>query len=158
MGTSSSSSFRLRPWPTLSFAALIIMILGGNALVVSQFHTIRGETDRLKGANQQLIAVLRLQANLLSFHRRLDDLARSMDVRRLETDAESLRRALQEQTQQTRTAIASLPSGPVVDPSFLPTLDTIDVTLPAELEAITELAKAGDWGAIRSRLATELQP
>lgn len=158
MWAAGTSPFNLGPRLTLIFAALIALILGGNALVVLQFHTARNETDRLTGANQQLIAVLRLQANLLSLHRRLDDLARSMDVRRLVTEAESLRRALHEQTQQTRTAIAHLPSQTVVDPSFLPTLDTIDVTLPSEIDAILELAKSGDWGAIQPRVGNELNP
>ena len=158
MGTAGTSSFNLGPRLTLTFATLIVLILGGNALVVSQFQMTRNETDRLTGANQQLIAVLRLQANVLSFHRRLDELARSMDVSRLVTGAESLRGTLREQTQQTRTEIASLPSGTIVNPLFLPTLDTIDVALPGEIDAIVELAKSGDWGAIQPRVANELSP
>lgn len=158
MGTSGTGPFNLGPRLTLTFAALIVLILGGNAFVVSQFRITRNETDRLTGANQQLIAVLQLQANLLSLHRQLDDLARSMDVRRLVTEAKSLRGTLREQTQQARTAIANLPSGTVVDPSFLPTLDSIDVTLPAEIEAIVELGKSGDWAGIRPRVDDELNP
>jgi hypothetical protein len=88
----------------------------------------------------------------------LDDLARSTDLSRLVTEGEALRGTVREQTQQTRTAIANLPSETVVDPSFLATLDTIDVTLPAEIEAIVELAKAGDWGAIQGRMNNELNP
>jgi len=158
MRTAGTNYFNFGLRSTLTFATLIVLILGGNALVVWQFHITRTQTDRLTGANQQLIEVLRLQASLLSFHRRLDDLALSMDVSRLVTEAESLRRALHEQTQQTRTAIANLPSGTVVDPSFLPTLDAIDVTLPSELEAIIELAKSGDWAVIHPRLGNELNP
>jgi signal transduction histidine kinase len=158
MGRAGTRAFNLGPRLTLTFVSLIVLILGGNALVISQFETIRNETDRLTGANQQLIAVLRLQANVLSFHRRLDDLARSMDVNRLVTGAESLRVTLREQTQQTRTAIAKLPSGTFVNPLFLPTLDTIDVALPGEIDAIVELAKSGDWGAIQARVADELSP
>lgn len=158
MGTAGTSSFNLGPRLTLTFAALILLILCGNAFVVSQFRITRNETDHLTGANQQLIAVLQLQANLLSFHRRLDDLARSMDLPRLVTETESLRGTLREQTQQARVAIANLPSGTVVDPSFLPTLDTIDVTLPAEIEAIVGLARSGDWARIRPRVDDELDP
>ena len=157
-GANSTHYFNLGPRLTFTFATLIVLILAGNALVVWQFHLTRNQTDRLTGANQQLIEVLRLQASLLSFHRRLDDLALSMDVRRLDTEAESLRRALHEQTQQTRTAIATLRSGTIVDPSFLPTLDTIDVTLPSELEAILGLAKSGNWAVIHPRLGNELSP
>jgi signal transduction histidine kinase len=158
MRTAVTSYFKLDLRLRLTFATLIALILGGNALVVWQFHIIRNQTDRLTGANQQLIEILRLQASLLSFHRRLDDLALSMDVRRLDTEAESLRRALHQQIQQTRTAIANLPAGTVVDPSFLPTLDAIDVTLPSELEAILGLAKSGNWAVIHPRLGNELNP
>jgi len=158
MRTTGNGSLSLGPRLTLTFFTLVVLILGGNALVVWQFHITRNQTDRLTGANQELIEVLRLQATLLSFHRRLDDLALSMDVRRLVTEAESLRGSLHEQTQQTRTAIANLPSGTVVDPSFLPTLDAIDVTLPSELDAILALAKSGDWAVIHPRLGNELNP
>jgi signal transduction histidine kinase len=158
MGTVGTSSFSLGPRLTLTFVTLIVLILGGNAIIVSQFYVTRNEIDRLTGANQQLIAVLQLQAKLLSFHRRLDDLARSMDMRRLVTETVSLRGDLRAQTQQTRTAIANLPSETVVDPSLLPTLDSIDVILPSEIEAILELAKSGDWGAIQPRVDNELNP
>jgi signal transduction histidine kinase len=36
--------------------------------------------------------------------------------------------------------------------------DTIQITLPAQLDAINELAKLGDWGTVRRRLSTELKP
>jgi signal transduction histidine kinase len=158
MGTAGGGSFNLGPRLTFIFATLIALILGGNSLVVSQFRITHDETERLTGANQQLIAVLRLQDNLLSYHRRLDDLARSMDVRRLVVEAESLRGSLKAQSRETRAAIANLPSETAVDPAFLPTLDTIDVTLPAEIEAIVELAESGDWAGIPPRVDAELNP
>jgi signal transduction histidine kinase len=153
-----TGNFNLGLRLTLTFSALVALILGGNALVVWQFHIIRNQTDRLTGANQQLIEILRLQSALLSFHRQLDDLALSMDERRLVTEAESLRQTLHEQTQQTRTALANLPPASAVDPSFLPTLDAIDVTLPSELKAILELGKSGNWAVIHPRLSNELNP
>jgi signal transduction histidine kinase len=154
----SSDYFNIGPRLTLAFALLIALILAGNALVIWQFRMARIQTDRLTGANQQLIAVLQFQTSLLSFHQRLDDLARSGDVQRLTTEAEPLRRVLQEQALQTRTAVANLPSGTEVDPAFLPTLETIEVALPAQLEAINDLAKSGDWGTVRRRLDNELKP
>src|SRR5262249_31595987 len=98
--------------------------------------------DRLIGANQQLIAVLQFQVSLLSFHQRLDDLARSGDARHLATEAEQLRRVFDEQARQTRTTVANQPPGTQIDPAFLPTLETIEVSLPAQLAAINNLAKA----------------
>ena len=154
----SSDYFNIGPRLTLAFALLIALILAGNALVIWQFHMARIQTDRLIGANQQLIAVLQLQVGLLSFHQRLDDLARSGDALRLTTEAESLRRVLYERAQQTRTAVANLPPGTQVDPAFLPTLESIEVTLPAQLDAINDLAKSGDWGTVQRRLGNELKP
>src|SRR5215510_11652990 len=153
----SSDYFDVGPRLTLAFVLLIALILAGNALVIWQFHIARIQTDRLTGANQQLIAVLQLQVGLLAFHQQLDDLAGSGDANHLASEAEPLRRVLEKQTHQTRAAIANLPPGTQVDPAFLPTLETIEVALPAQLEAINELAKAGDWGTVRRRLDKELK-
>ena len=158
MATGGRSSFNFGFRLTFTFAALIVLILGGNALVVFQFYSARHITERLNGNNQQLIAVLQYQANLLSLHRRLDDLARSVDLSHLVAEAGPLRESLREQTQQTRTAIANLPPGTAVDPTFLPTLDTIDVTLSSEIEALLELAKSGDRGALPPRVSKEFDP
>src|SRR5215510_7178009 len=141
----SSDYFNIGPRLTLAFALLIALILAGNAFVIWQFHLARIQTDRLTGANQQLIAVLQLKVGLLSFHQRLDDLVRSGDAHNLTTEAEPLRRVLEKQAKQTRTAIAILSPGTQVYPAFLPTLETIVFALPSQLEAINELAKSGDW-------------
>src|SRR5215469_16208618 len=154
----SSDYFNIGPRLTLAFALLIALILAGNGLVIWQFHVARIQTDRLTGANQQLIAVLQFQVGLLSFHQRLDDLARSHDAHNLTTEAERLRQALEEQAQQTRTALANLPPGTQVDPAFWPTLETIEVALPAQLEAVNNLARLGDWGPVQHRLDNELKP
>jgi signal transduction histidine kinase len=153
----SSDYFDIGPRLTLAFALLIGLILAGNALVIWQFRMARIQTDRLTGANQQLIAVLQLQARLLLFHQQLEDLARSGDAYHLTTEAPQLRRVFEEQAQQTRTDVANLPPGTRVDPAFLPTLETIEVALPAQLQAINDLANAGDWGTVQGRLDNELK-
>ncbi len=154
----SSDYFNIGPPLTLIFALLIALILAGNAFVIWQFHMARIQTDRLTSANQQLIAVLQLQVGLLSFHQGLDDLARSGDAHHLTTEAEPLRRVFEKQVQQTRMAVANLPPGTLANPAFVPTLETIEVALPAQLEAINDLAKSGDWSAVQRRLDNELKP
>jgi signal transduction histidine kinase len=154
----SSDYFGIGPRLTFAFALLVALILAGNALVIWEFHMARIQTDRLIGANQQLIAVLQLQVDLLSFHERLDNLARSGDAHHMATEAEPLRQAIEQQAQQTRTAIANLPSGTQVDPAFMPTLEAIEVALPSQLEAINDLAKSGEWGIVQRRLDNELKP
>jgi signal transduction histidine kinase len=158
MKTPDTNYFSIGPRLNLTFAVLIALILGGNGLLIWQFHIASRQADRLTGVSQQLIAVLRLQESLLSFHQRLDELAQFRDAHRLVTEAESLRGTLLEQTQRTRISLSYLPSEVPVDPAFLPTLEAIEITLPSQLEAITALATTGDWGAVRLRLANEMKP
>jgi signal transduction histidine kinase len=143
---------------TLTFAVLIALILGGNGLLIWEFHIASLQTDRLTGVSQQLIAVLRLQESLRSFHDRLDELAQFKDAYRLVAEATPLRITLLEQTRRTRTALTYLPSEVPVDSTFLATLEAIEITLPSQLEAITALAISDDWGAVRLRLANEMKP
>ena len=158
MKSASVHYFNIGPRLTLTFALLIALILGGNGLLVWQFHIARLQTDRLTGVNQQVITVLRLQKSLLSFHQRLDELAESRDTRLLVTEAEPLRRTLLEETERTRSTVTHLPSETPVDPAFLPTLEAIEITLPSQLEAINTLASSGDWEAVRLRVDNELRP
>ena len=143
---------------TLTFAVLIALILGGNGLLIWEFHIASLQTDRLTAVSQQLIAVLRLQESLRSFHERLDELAQFKDAHRLVAEATPLRITFLEQTRRTRTALTYLPSEIPVDPTFLATLEAIEITLPSQLEAITALATSDDWGAVRLRLANEMKP
>lgn len=153
-----SDYFKIGPRLTLAFVLLISLILAGNALVIWQFNAARIHTDRLISANQQLIAALELQAGLLLFHQHVDDLARSGDALQLTNESVSLRRAFREQVQQARSAATREPHGIDTDPALLPTLDTIEVALPSQLGAISDLAKSGDWESVQQRLDNELKP
>jgi signal transduction histidine kinase len=152
-----SDYFRIGPWLTLAFALLIALILAGNSIVIWQFHLARVETDRLTNANGQLNAILQLQVSLLAFHQRLDGLARSGNAQYLTAEVDPLRRAFLEQINQARE-VAARPSTVSADPNLLPTLDTIEVALPGQLDAISGLAMAGDWESVQRRLDKELNP
>jgi hypothetical protein len=129
MTSQNGNYFNIGRGLALILALLVVLILGGNGLVVYQFKQAQLQTDRLTSVSQQLIAVLRLQESLRSFHQRLNELAQSEDAHHLVTEAEPLRADLQRQTQQTRSTLAYLPPEFRVDPAFLTALDTIEVTL-----------------------------
>lgn len=150
--------FNSGPRLTITFAVLIALILGGNGLLIWQFHIARLQTDRLTGVNQQLVLVLRLQESLLSFHHRLDQLALSKDAHRLVTEGEMLRTTLLEQTERIKIDVTHLPSETRVNPDFLPTLEAIEITLGSQVKAITTLGTSEDWEAVRLRLSNELEP
>jgi len=142
---------------TLMLALFIALILGGNGLIIVQFASARLRTDRLTAVSQQLIAVLRLQESLLSFHQQLNELVQSRDRSHFATAADPLRSALLDQTRETRRTLAYLPADIRVDPAFLTALDTIEVTLPAQLRDITMLAGTGDWDMVSLRIDNELK-
>ena len=158
MRSSEASYFYIGRRLMLIFAVLIALILGGNGLVVWQFYIARSRTSRLRGANQQMILVLQLQVSLLSFHQRLEDLARSRDAQRMVAEAEPLLSSLDAQAQRTRAALMSLPSETHVDPAFWPTLETMESGNKEQIRAITDLAKSGDWAVAQLRLGTALKP
>jgi signal transduction histidine kinase len=157
MTSPKGNSFNMGRGLALIMALLVALILGGNGLVIYQFKRAQLQTDRLTGVSQQLIAVLRLQETLRTFHQQLNELAQSKDAHRLITEAEPLRAALQKQTQQTRSTLAYLPPEFRVDPAFQTALDTIEVTLPFQLDDIAAMAEAGDWEVVRLRLDDELK-
>jgi signal transduction histidine kinase len=158
MNSIDARHFDLGPRLTLTFALLVILILGGNGLLVWQFYIARLQEDRLACVSRQMTSVLRLQGTLLSFHQRLGELAESRNAYVLRTESDSLQGTLLEQIQQTRGALTLMPSGTHVDPLFLPTLDAIEISLPAQLGTITALASSGDWSAVQFRVDDRLKP
>jgi len=146
------------PRLTIIFVLLVILILGGNALLVWQFHAAGLQTERLTSVSQQSIAIMQLQECLLLFHHQMEELARSRDADRLVSEAAQLRKTLLEQTQRTRRSVVRSSLQSPIDPSFIPILDGIETTLPSQLDAIVSLAKTGDWGAVHVRLGNELKP
>lgn len=143
---------------TLAFILLIALIAVGNGLVIWQFQAARLQTNRLTSAQQQLSAAFQLQVNLLSFHQTLRDLSASTDARRLSAETAALRTTLSDQGLRIRTALGSLPANTPVDPALLPLMESIQATLPAQLEAINALTLSEDWTTIRRRLRDELPP
>src|SRR6266481_1133757 len=138
------------------FVVIIFSMLAADAVVLWQFHLVRAQAERLNGIDQKLIAVLRLHTSLTTFHDRLEDLADSQDIGGLVTEGERLRTAVLEDSRRAMSAFSLAPSDFQRDPTILPILHAVQSALPAQLEAITTLAKAGDWQAVRQRLANQV--
>jgi two-component system, LuxR family, sensor kinase FixL len=140
------------------FVFIILSMLGGDAVVLWQFHLARAQAERLNRADQRLVAVLRVHASLLAFHDRLEQLGESEDAGRVAKEAEPLRSAVLEATERAVVALKLFPPDIQRDPTILPTLQVIQVTLPSQLDAITSLAGLGDAKAVRARLANQIHP
>jgi transcriptional regulator with PAS, ATPase and Fis domain/HAMP domain-containing protein len=148
----------IRPRLTLCFVLIILAMLLGNAVLLWQFHQARVQAQRLSGVDQELIVVLQAHTNLMSFYQSVDELAHAENTTELVAEAEPLRTALLEDSQSYRIALNRLPPEVKLDPTLVPTLEAIQDALPAELAAITDLAKSKDWQAVRLRLANQVRP
>lgn len=143
---------------TLCFVMIVLLMASGSVLLLWQFHQVRVRMDRLNGVDQELIAVLRFQNNLRSFHEQLKELTLSRDTQRVLTESKSLRKTLLEEEERTQAAFAGLPAGVTADPKVLATLEAVQSSLPSHAEAINALAASGDWVAVHDRLTNEVQP
>jgi PAS domain S-box-containing protein len=137
---------------------LILLMLGSDAVVLWQFHVIRGQAERLSGQEQKLVSVLRVHTSLLAFHDRLETLADAEDASQLAAEAGQLHAAVLEEAQRARLALTLLPSDLQRDPTILPTLEVIQSALQSQPEAIINLASSGDWRAVHLRLANQIHP
>lgn len=143
---------------TLTFILLVSFILGGNGLLIWQFHIVREQTDRLMLVSGQMMAILRLQYVLISFHQNLDELVSQRDAYALTRRSEHLREELLQRLEQTRVALSLSPADHQLAVRFLPVLDSVEIGFPHQLEAIESLAAAGDWGAVNHRVVDQLKP
>ena len=159
-GENSLHFLRLNIGPRLilCFVIILLALFVGDAVVLWQFHLVRAQAERLNGIDQKLVVVVRVHSSLLAFQDKLEELTDSEDAARLGTEAGPLRTTVLAEAQQAKTVLSSLPSDLQRDPTVLPTLEAIQSALPVQLDAITALAKLGDWPAVRQRVANEIRP
>src|SRR6202158_2560047 len=143
---------------TLCFILVIVLMLVGDGVLLWQLHLIRAQVERLNGVDEELIEVLRVHTGLLSVYERLSISARSEDSARLQKDSETLRTGLLDEVQRPQAAFNRWPPEVKVDPTVLPTLESIERTLPSQLGAIRALAASEEWEAVRYRLERQVQP
>jgi PAS domain S-box-containing protein len=143
---------------TLCFGLIVLAMLLGNGVLLWQLHRAQDEAERLHGVDQELIILLQAHTNLMSFYDRVDELAHSENSAELVAEAEPLRKALIEDSRRSREALSRLPSEVQLDPTVPSALQAIQDALPAELDAIANLAKLNDWQAVRLRLANQVRP
>jgi PAS domain S-box-containing protein len=156
--TLHAARLNIGPRLMLCFVFITLSMLGGDAVVLWQFHLVRAQAERMNNIDQKLVVLLRVHTSLLTFHDKLEALAQSEDAGRLVTEAGPLRTADLEDTQRAMAALSLLPSELQRDPAIMPTLLTIQRALPPQLKAIATLATSGDWRAVRLRLANQVHP
>jgi PAS domain S-box-containing protein len=142
----------------LGFVFIVLSMLAADAVILWQFHVIRTHAERLNDVDQKLVAVLRVHTSMSAFHDRLDSLADVEDANRLLIEAGPLRTAVLEDIRRAINALNLRPFDLPRDPTILPILHVVQNALPSQLDAITTLARSGDWRAVHLRLENQVRP
>jgi PAS domain S-box-containing protein len=142
---------------TLCFVIIALLMLVGDAVALWQFHLVRGQASRLNQVDQRSVAVLRVHADLLVLRDKLEDLAATQNAHRFEAEAAAVRKVFLEEVDRAEQALRILSSDVQRDPTILSTLETIASTMAAQIDAMTDLASAGDWSAVLLRLENQVR-
>ena len=138
------------------FVTIIVLMIVSDAVAVWQFRRMEGSTDRLRQADQTLRAVVRVHVDLGSFRDRVAVMANSQETHEFAKDTASLREKFLDDVERARRMVIASPE---LDENSTTSsaLKTLRAALPAQLDTVNELAKAGDWTAVRLRLAHQIQ-
>jgi PAS domain S-box-containing protein len=137
---------------TFSFVLIIALMSGGTGFLLWQSHVMRTQANRLKEMDEQFMEVQRVHALVLSFRTESEQLVKARNLVRLQQEAPALRKQLNDSLRQTRTRFRGIEPNNILDPTVLPTLETIQGVLPSQVDSLTTLASVGDWEALRQRM------
>jgi PAS domain S-box-containing protein len=142
---------------TLCFVVIVLLMVAGDVVALREFNLVRGQAWRLNQVDQQAETVLRVHANLLVLRDKLDELVATRDAQRFAVESAAFRNIFQEVVERAKAALKVPPADVKQDPTILSTLEAIESTLPAQIDAMTDLATAGDWPAVQLRLDNQVK-
>jgi two-component system, NarL family, sensor kinase len=142
---------------TIAFVVVICLMIAGDVVALWQFNLVRGQASRVNQVDQRSLAVLQIHADLLLFRNKLEDLVATKDARRFAIEAGVVRKTFLEEVQHAEQTLRFVSSDIQHDPTVLSTLETIETTLAAQIDAMTELAASGDWPAVQLRLENQVR-
>jgi PAS domain S-box-containing protein len=143
---------------TFCFVLIIALMSVGTGIMLWQSHVMRTQANRLKQLDEQFIEVQRVHALVLSFRNESEQLVRARNSARLQQESPALRIQLSDSLRQTQTVFRGIEPNNTLDPTVLPTLETIQSSLPSQIDSLTALASIGDWEALTQRAQQPLEP
>src|SRR5216683_139573 len=141
---------------TFCFVLIIALMSMGIGILLWQSHVMRTQANRLKEMDEQFMEVQRVRSLVLSFRNESEQVVRARNLARLQQEAPALRNQLNDSLRQTQTVFRGIEPNNILDPSVLPTLETIQGVLPSQVDSLTTLASVGDWEALRQRVEQPL--
>jgi PAS domain S-box-containing protein len=140
---------------TLSFTAVVLLMVLGSAVAFWQLEVTRRQAERIYRVDQKAQAVLRVHRDLLGFREGMASHEELRQTDRFVTEAARRRAAF---LKDADAAIASLGPSRGGEKSHAATLlEMVRVAFPAESDALVALARAGEWAAVERRLDSQVR-
>jgi hypothetical protein len=96
---------------------------------------------RLNQYDEELVTVLRLHSDILTFRDTLESLANARNSDRLKANTQSMTEAFAEDMRRAKSALLAVHSYNASDPTILPTLAVVQSNLQSETASVIELAE-----------------
>ena len=139
-----------------SFVTIIVLMIAADGVAVWQFERMESSSELLRQANQALQAVVRVHVDIGSLRDRVAVMANSQETGEFAKDTASLRAKFLDDLERAQRMLIASPELNENGTSSS-ALETLRTALPAQLDTVGELAKAGDWTAVRLRLSHQIQ-
>lgn len=143
---------------TFSLVLIIALMAVGLGILLWQSHVMRSQATRLKEMDEQFMEVQRVHALVLTLRNQSEQLVTSRNLAHLQQEASAQRNQLNDSLIQTKTAFGGVEPNNILDPTVLPTLETIQGVLSSQVDLLTTLASVGDGETLRQRMEQPLEP
>ena len=152
------SNFDIKTRLTICFVLISALMSVGTGILLWQSHVMRTQANRLKEIDEQFMEVQRVRSLVLSLRSESEQAVTSRNLARVRQEAPALRNQLNDSLRQTQTVFRGIEPNNILDPSVLPTLETIQGLLPSQIELLTTLASVGDWETLSQRMEQPFAP
>jgi PAS domain S-box-containing protein len=137
---------------TLCFVLIIALMSAGAGILLWQSRVVRAQANRLKRMDEQFMEVQRVHALILSFRLESQQSVKARNLARLQQEAAALRNQLNDSLRQSKAVFRSIEPDNTLDPTVLPTLETLQGSLASQIDSLTTLASVADWDALSQRM------
>ena len=141
---------------TACFVAIVVLMIAVDGLTVWQFRRMAAAIERLSNADQASLAVIRVHLDIDTFRDKMAALANSHDTQQFSNEVATLEQTFLQDVQRAEQML-SVTVTSEQNAAITSALETLKIALPSQLHTAIELANAGDWTAVRLRLAQQMQ-
>jgi PAS domain S-box-containing protein len=142
---------------TSVFVSILLLMLCGTAIALRQLSVMRTQAHRLDVIDRQVEAMLRLHSDVLSLRETLERSVNVGDADRFAHDTDALRTIVVQHIDEADRALAASRQDSERHQTIRDSLAAARVSLLAQADSMTAMARARDWPAVRLRLDNQLK-